>query len=344
MNRESFGGPSFRFSGFFSSLCSMPAMRRKEQTNPWKYRIGGILALFTFLVFLPLSAKAALLFSNNYEDGTYGNVTRCGSSWTKCPSGYQSVPNTTAMGINSKIAGTGARSVINIARPYWPVCYIFNAGPYINNPICDRSEFEKNTLPTTGTDERWYSFSAYIDPSTVYKQSTDPNGPIVFQLHQMGGTCGSGPGPHFVIYFTFNGHWTAQNIWDTTRPCPSVATFHSVKYDLGAATRGVWTNFVVHAKWSTGSNGLLQVWMNGKLLVGKTGPNTFNNIVQETVKWGVYQPWWIGHAPAAGEQIVVLHDNIKVGDANSSYAEVASQTQLPVQISAPTNLSVLLGQ
>jgi len=117
-----------------------------------------------------------------------------------------------------------------------------------------------------------------------------------------------------------------------------------VDFDLGAVTKGVWVDFVVHARWSYTSSGVLQVWMNGKQVINRTGPNTYNDQNPQNWKWGAYKSWWLSQRPSSTDKIVIRYDQMRIGDARSSYAEVAPQTQLPVQLAAPTNLAVILGQ
>jgi len=106
---------------------------------------------------------------------------------------------------------------------------------------------------------------------------------------------------------------------------------------------------VIHARWST-SNGLLQIWRNGTGTTGGTptvtftGINSFNNFNQTDVKWGVYQSWWIantaGHIPPAGEKSIVYHDNIKVGNSASNFAEVNPAPSAAPLPNPPSNVAV----
>jgi len=45
--------------------------------------------------------------------------------------------------------------------------------------------------------------------------------------------------------------------------------------------------WVFHIKWSHKPDGLLEVWKDGKLVVRKTGPNTYNDERVPFLKWGL---------------------------------------------------------
>ncbi len=93
---------------------------------------------------------------------------------------------------------------------------------------------------------------------------------------------------------TTNGRWGWVSRWDAKRN-----TFESGKreyggireYDLGEYERGVWTDWVVHAKWSYGSDGFLKIWKDGKLVIDQNGPNAYNDASGPFFKMGLYKGW-----------------------------------------------------
>jgi len=52
--------------------------------------------------------------------------------------------------------------------------------------------------------------------------------------------------------------------------------------------RGRWHDIIVHAKWSTGSDGFIKVWVNGKLKVEHLGPQTMFTY-PIFFKYGIYR-------------------------------------------------------
>jgi Polysaccharide lyase len=299
------------------------------------------IVLFLLVLLIPLPAQGGLKFSIDYNDGTYGTATKCVATPTyHCvPPNFQSVPHPdgiTVTGIPFPVR-EGTRAVRHIAKPgqnagYFNPCYLFGVD-YTNDSDCDRSESEQ-MIPYVANVEEWYGFSVYIDPSTQYSQNStfkDYNGQVVFQLHQLGGPCGSGFGPRFAIYFARNtGLWTIQTDTDTSSSCSVYGSPTSVRriYTMGSWVTGQWVDFVIHVKWSQTSSGFLQVWKNAasaqeKPVVDVVGVTSLAGFTNTDVKWGVYQSWWRGHTPPAGEISVVFHDGIKAGDQNSSFAEVS---------------------
>lgn len=45
-------------------------------------------------------------------------------------------------------------------------------------------------------------------------------------------------------------------------------------------------------RWSSDSNGRLEVYQNGKLVVRKAGPNSHNDALGPASKIGIYKPDW----------------------------------------------------
>jgi len=59
---------------------------------------------------------------------------------------------------------------------------------------------------------------------------------------------------------------------------------------MGNIEKGKWTG--ISYKWSHKPDGLLEVWKDGKLVVRKTGPNTYNDEKGPFLKMGIYKPHW----------------------------------------------------
>ncbi|MHC5056498.1 MAG: heparin lyase I family protein, partial [Planctomycetota bacterium] len=99
---------------------------------------------------------------------------------------------------------------------------------------------------------------------------------------------------------------------------------------------GEWVSWVVHAKWSPGDDGILQVWKDGRLVMDIKGANVYSTIgVEYTpyLKTGIYRPEWHlnkdakrrafeQERPAATNKAILATD-VKVGGENASYEDVA---------------------
>ena len=92
---------------------------------------------------------------------------------------------------------------------------------------------------------------------------------------------------------------------------------------LGAWTAGKWTDFIFHIKWSYNEDGILEIWKDGKLIKNYDGPNCYNDKNGTSFKIGPYEwAWRMG--PNLTTKREIYYDEIKVGDATSSYSEIAT--------------------
>lgn len=99
----------------------------------------------------------------------------------------------------------------------------------------------------------------------------------------------------------------------------------TVPYNLGQ-----WTDFVINFKLSGAqskddTNGFIKVWVNGKLELDHTGQNYFGEQTYGPYfKFGLYNSAWKYTESWIGPSSRVLyHDEFRIGDANSSYEEIA---------------------
>jgi hypothetical protein len=107
--------------------------------------------------------------------------------------------------------------------------------------------------------------------------------------------------------------------------------------------KGVWVNWVIayepsdsYLSGGTGNlvivkNGTLKIWRNGALIVDDVGANTGFplNIGNSWLDWGIYKRPWQKAASSVSKRTMYF-DEIRVGDTDSSYAEV-DPTQGPPQ-------------
>ncbi|MFG2195987.1 polysaccharide lyase [Streptomyces sp. NPDC048639] len=155
--------------------------------------------------------------------------------------------------------------------------------------------------------EQWYGFSTYLkdwDPD----QASD----IVTQWHQHWDVGSSPP----LSINTRKGHWEiSQNRED-----------HQEQTDLGAYETNKWTDWVIHVKWSSGDDGVLQIWKDGKPVEGfedRKGPNTYNDDRGNYMKIGIYKWPWSQGKPSDTDRRVLFHDEVRVMGEDGSYEAVA---------------------
>jgi len=172
--------------------------------------------------------------------------------------------------------------------------------------------------------EYWYSFSIFLPtnyaPDGVWEIVAQWHGAPDFNL----GETWRNP---VMALSTTDGRWGLVNRWD-----PKRNTFANGKkvyggskaYDLGPYRRGEWTDWVMHVKWSYKSDGLLEVWQNGKQVIRQKGPNAFNDAKGPYFKMGIYKGWKNPDRPSdAVSRRLLYHDEFRMAGANGCYADVA---------------------
>ena len=160
------------------------------------------------------------------------------------------------------------------------------------------------TALTEGTDNRW-------EVGDTYRvQELDTNPPIGITLEKASGVIG----------------WACVIRGDDEPITATAGKDRYIKYDLGTATKGAWTDFVINMKLdyhSTGNAGFFKLWVNGSLLINESGEqNCYNDVNGPFIAWGSYHYPWTSGVPTVTDEIIYI-DSIKVGDSTSSYLEVA---------------------
>lgn len=158
------------------------------------------------------------------------------------------------------------------------------------------------TFPTTTNLNRWYSCALYF-PSTDYKYDTDDE--VISQWHQ-----GGGKTPALCLrtkkdrlYLRIMGTWI----------------------DLGLIDKDKWHSYVMHIKHSSGSDGLVEIWRDGQMILTKKGVNMYKvtgDIKKPNWKLGIYKSGWNGTETSATTKRVLYFDAIKMGNENATYDEM----------------------
>ncbi|AFZ29864.1 hypothetical protein Glo7428_1295 [Gloeocapsa sp. PCC 7428] len=199
---------------------------------------------------------------------------------------------------------------------------------YKDDPLATnskRAELRLGAVPTKS--EYWYGFSIYLPPGYI----KDPSFEIVNQWNarpdfKLGEKWRS---PQLALV-TADGKWHVHRRWDHQQVTKNNTPAGKETITLGAYQTGVWTDWVFRVKWSYEADGLVEVWKNGKLVVRKTGPNTYNDEVGPYQKFGVYKTDWKHHPEKSRASVRVLYfDSIRMGDASAEYADVAPGERRP---------------
>jgi hypothetical protein len=191
-------------------------------------------------------------------------------------------------------------------------------------------------------DTRWYGLSVNIDPAWQDEVS-DPNGTRVGSWHSNNDPGEVAKSGHLGILVKGD-RWLIDN-----RSDPNLITtkdsFTKRIWDVGKVEKGKWVDWVVHVKWSYKSDGFLKIWKDGQLITNYQGPTTYNDLKPQLFKFGIYKAWWNHELPPRRNTLILYYDEVRIGDENSSYEEVApkgSQSPPPAKLQ-PVMLKVLPG-
>ncbi|MFO7278088.1 MAG: polysaccharide lyase [Pseudomonadota bacterium] len=228
---------------------------------------------------------------------------------------------------------------------------VARAGKYAMKTVLNRKTSPKSfrTEVSTGGKEKvkpgqeyWYGFSIYLPKSYV----ADNIWEIVAQWHSSPDNeeeFNNAPNPPLSLH-TGNGVWTISTIWDA-KPITDKKLGYDGKrsYKLGSYATGKWTDWVFRVKWSHKSDGLLQVWKDGQLVIDHKGPVGFNDRNGPYLKLGIYKGWKDRTNPAGVvSERVLYHDEVRIAGPGGRYEDVAPGGKKPTTTlprpAAPTGI------
>lgn len=151
----------------------------------------------------------------------------------------------------------------------------------------------------------WYSFAVYFPSSYVYDDQRE----VINQWYQSGSPATSlRTEEDRIILETGNTSSTRKEI------------------DLGPVTKETWHTFVFHFIHSYNSDGLIDVWHNGDKILSHSGGNMYDDVLP---KWkiGLYKSAFKYPGKSDVKSRVIFFDNIRVGNENATYEEMAPENQ-----------------
>lgn len=181
-----------------------------------------------------------------------------------------------------------------------------------------RAELKDNEMPINS--ERWYGLSVFLPES----YSIDPIPESFIQWHNMpnfkrGETWGRYKFQNPFRIETRNGRFYFVHQFSSI-PADANSTIASKSYDLGPYKTESWTDWVIHFKLSYKSDGLFEIWKDGKKALALSGPNYYNDDSGPYLKLGLYK--WGFLESSLNERILYI-DDIRVGNQHSNYKQVA---------------------
>lgn len=208
---------------------------------------------------------------------------------------------------------------------------VTRSGKYALKTFLDRknSKVSYRTELTSGGRERvvpgqdyWYGFSVYLPDSYV----PDNIWEIVAQWHSAPDNdqeAANNLNPPLSLH-SGNGEWRVSTIWDTNAITDKTKYTGKRNYSLGKYATGRWTDWVFHIRWSHKSDGLLQVWKDGKKVIDVTGPIGFNDKKGPYFKMGLYKGWDSRTEPKGNVATRTLyHDEVRIAGPGGRYEDVA---------------------
>ncbi|MFP2904248.1 polysaccharide lyase [Pyxidicoccus sp. 3LFB2] len=254
----------------------------------------------TLAVGLCTSAGAAELFKADYETGTF-------SQWGSVEGHSNEIWVQSAIKLN----GNYAQKVTVLQSEYNQGGSSWRAEAVVNNGLGGKAG-----------QTRWYGFSYYIPNDWVDDPTTSE---VIWQLHEFPDACEDWRSPYLALYLT--GNVIKLNRRYDSKPCSN----GNIPEGSGtiASTpviKGQWVDVVIKAQFSYTSTGRVQYWVNGQLVGDQTGGNIYNDTAAGYLKVGLYRWEWKDTTIASR---TLYHDEVRVGDANSTYAEVAPRRGTP---------------
>jgi len=186
-----------------------------------------------------------------------------------------------------------------------------------------RSEVRASSDPIGS--ERWYAFRVMLEPGY---QNDPTSSEIVAQWHDVPdrnlGENYRNPPLSLVVR---NGNWRVRSRWDSKPLTVDNTPEGSAIVWEGAYQSGVWTDWVFHVKWSSGTDGLVEVWKDGAKVGTQQGPSTYNDQIGPYFKYGMYKSDWNSSVNPTPSIIttprISYFDEVRVGDAGATYEDVA---------------------
>lgn len=178
-------------------------------------------------------------------------------------------------------------------------------------------------FPKQTYKERWYAVSIFF-PLSGY--SKDRVTEIIMQWHQ-----GSNSPPNSIrvaddkIVFRS----IKQNI-------TSNSDSNYINYPIANVERGKWNEFIFHYIHSPYSDGLIEIWYNGKKLHTIKGTNMRSESSLPRLKVGVYKWKWDNGGTSDTSKRILFFDNLVIANENSTIDDV-KVSDAPISNETPSD-------
>ena len=179
-----------------------------------------------------------------------------------------------------------------------------------SDPIQSGGTRAEVLFPEQANLNRWYGFSVYF-PSADYAR--DSYREIINQWHQ-----GGGLSPTIALEIR-------NDRYEIIMPSGATGTGTSERIDLGPVSKDTWNAFAFHIKHSAGSDGILEIWLNGKKILNRAGANMYpSSMTSSKPRWklGIYKWLWNDNKTTDTKKRVLYYDNIRLGNENATLSDI----------------------
>ena len=228
--------------------------------------------------------------------------------------------------VSDDVTGTGTNATYTPYRTEMVIFGLPNAvGEFHDHPT--NGDFP-GMYATIG-EEYWYGFSVFLPSGFV----TDSSPEIIAQWHGKPDVGEDFRSPNVALgingaNYTLTIYADSKAITGASGTAPDSARYTRAE-NVTAFTASVaptinkWTNWVYHVKWAYDGTGFLTIYQDGVSVYSETNTETcFNDDVGPSFKMGVYKWPWDGGALTTTDTRLYYHDNIRIGNANATLADV----------------------
>jgi hypothetical protein len=232
--------------------------------------------------------------------GAPGVTFYCGFSGSPTECGFQEQAKSPRRAILTRVARDGSRAAM--LRTYPGDVHVFGSGSASERN--DLSLSQARTGCYQGRTQWWAHSIRFPDGYVVPPAGKTWHWGVVLDFHHTGG--GGQANLQIVSLPQGLAFWVAGGPNVLHRP--GGANFHQAT--IGKIVKNTWYDFVYHVRWSSGRDGFVKGWVNGKLKLNYRGPTLYSGR-------GCYLKLANYHS-ALGRPVTVIHDRIVAG--TSAYA------------------------
>lgn len=180
-----------------------------------------------------------------------------------------------------------------------------------SDPIQSGGTRAEVLFPLQSNLNRWYGFSVYHPAADYAKDSYTES---ITQWHQ-----GGGMSPSIALEIKNDRYLLVM-------PAKATASGTRERIDLGPVTKDSWNQFAFHINHSSGPDGQIEVWLNGKKILNRVGANMYPLSWSRSPQWklGIYKWKWNEELTTDTRKRVLYFDDIKLGSEKATLADLMS--------------------